>query len=99
MYKHDRMAQGEQSHVASIRETLSAAGCLDFAALSDGQVLAWLAALGVWPEGMLPSVDLPSLGLTPEDLDTATASAKKAAELRRRRRTELDFGIAPSTFH
>lgn len=88
----------EQSTAASVfdipttHEILSASGCLDFVSLTDGQLLSWLSTLGAWPGRMPLTVDLPSLGLTEEDLDAATTSAKRSADLRRRRRTELTFG-------
>lgn len=75
-----------------VRDTLAAAGVLDFVPLDTPGLLAWMKALGIWPAGMSVTVDHTELGLTAADLAAGKASGTESEGRRRRRQTELTFG-------
>jgi hypothetical protein len=80
-------ALAQADPVEAVQRTLDAAGALDFRALDPDALVRWLAALGEWPAGMLPSADPQAHGLSAEDLakgrDAASAEQAERARMRR----------------
>ena len=80
-------------------------GLLDFRELGAGDIPAWLAALGMWPEGMPPTSDPATAGITDAQLreaDSVEAAARRARERRRRTvqvgGTDIDVGVGACDF-
>lgn len=62
-------------------------GVCDFRPLDERSLIAWLRRLDEWPEALPSSLDLPDLGITPDDLraqQDATQQAKWQAAVKRR---------------
>lgn len=79
-------AEGDFS--VAIRDELDRVGALDFRELDDDAVALWLTNISQWPEGMTPSLDPESHGLTAADLEAGqdAASREKAERARARKR-------------
>jgi len=82
-------SQDDRSSVVRKAESL---GIFDFRALTDQELLRWLAALGVWPSGMPSTFDLTELGLTPEDLAAERSAAATEAAARAEAKNSLQVG-------
>lgn len=67
-------------------------GALDFVRISPEEVIPLLELAGEWPAGMLPTLDLATLGLTNDDLDREAKAAAAAAAEQRRQRDSIEFG-------
>lgn len=84
--------QPEWDRHADILQNLHGSGALDFEILTEPDVIEWLGALGLWPDGMDATTDLEELGLTPGAIDAASQSADAEREARERRRTTIRIG-------
>jgi hypothetical protein len=84
--KHSVSVPAEWTDVSLVLDRLNASGCLDFEPLDLASLLKWLVALDCWPSDMPLSTDLESLGLTSDDLATASDTADADEEMRRRAR-------------
>jgi hypothetical protein len=80
-------------------------GLLDFRELGIDDVPAWLARLTTWPEGMPPTSDPATAGITDaqlEEADSVEAAARRTRERRRRivqvGGTDIDVGVGASDF-
>lgn len=73
-----------ESAASDLREQLERSGTLDFLPLDETECIQWLARLGLWPEGMMKTVDLDGLGLGEADLEIP--QEKKERERRERER-------------
>lgn len=76
----------------SITAHLDEAGALDFRLLTPDDVVAWLAVLGHWPDGMAATTDPGRHGLTTVDLDRVRNAAEHERRERERRRRTLSVG-------
>lgn len=73
-------------------DELDQAGAMDFRYLDEPSLINWLTALRRWPAAMPPSLDPPTLGIRPEDLDSAKSVGNLARleRARQRRIVRLD---------
>ena len=76
---------------AKLRVTLEAAGIMDFRELDDAGLLAWCAALGLWPQGMKETLDRATLEIETTDIEAADAKAREEAEKREAKRRSVEF--------
>jgi len=82
-------AEGAQQRIGDM---LFAAGALDFEALTDGDIIAWLARIGAWPVGMVPTADPDALGLSEEDLHREQSDAERERARREEERRSIQLG-------
>ena len=76
---------------AKLRVTLEAPGIMDFRELDDAGLLAWCAALGLWPQGMKETLDRATLEIETTDIEAADAKAREQAEKREVKRRSVEF--------
>lgn len=62
-----------------LRTALDAAGVIDYRPLDGPALLAWCVKLGLWPEGMPPSLDRAKLELAEGQVDAAEEAARREA--------------------
>ena len=74
-----------------LRGTLEAAGIMDFRKVDDAGLLAWCAALGLWPQGMKETLDRATLEIETTDIEAANAKAREEAEEREARGRSVEF--------
>ena len=65
-----------------IRAKLDAAGAVDFKPMDEAVLIAWCIKLGLWPDGMDPTLDRDALGIGADALDAAAKEAQREAEER-----------------
>ena len=76
---------------AKLRATLEAAGIMDFREVDDAGLLAWCAALGLWPQGMKETLDRAALEIKTTDVEAADAKAREEAEKREAKGRSVEF--------
>lgn len=76
---HWREAKTTEQHV---RAKLDAAGAVDFKPIDEPSLITWCVKLGLWPDGMEPTLDRDSLGLGADAIDAAAKEAQREAEER-----------------
>ena len=76
---------------AKLRAALEAAGVIDFREVDDADLLAWCAALALWPPGMKETLDRAELEIGTTDIEAADAKAREEAEKREARRRSVEF--------
>ena len=74
-----REAKAAEQH---IRSKLDATGAVDFKPMDEGVLIEWCVKLGLWPEGMDPTLDWHALGIGADAIDAAAKEAKREAEER-----------------
>ena len=77
---------------AKLRSTLEANGIMDFREVDDAGLLAWCAALGLWPQGMKGTLDRATLEIETTDIEAADAKARDEAERREAEGRSVHFG-------
>ena len=65
-----------------IRAKLDATGAVDFKLMEEGVLIAWCVKLGLWPDGMDPTLDWDALGIGADAIDAAAKEAQREAEER-----------------
>lgn len=65
-----------------IRAKLDAAGAIDFKPMNETMLVAWCVKLGLWPDGMDPTLDRDALGIDADAIDAAAKEAQREAEER-----------------
>lgn len=68
-----------------------AAGWLDFRLLDEEQVVHWLTAAGVWPEGRTADANPAAWGISAESVLSSEERAKAERAEQQLRRTQVDF--------
>ena len=76
---------------AKLRVTLEAAGIMDFREVDDADLLAWCAALGLWPQSMEETFDRATLKIETTDIEAADAKAREEAEKREAKGRSVEF--------
>ena len=76
---------------AKLCATLEAAGIIDFREVDDAGLLAWCAALGLWPQGMKETLDRATLEIETTDIEAADAQAQEEAEKREAKARSVQF--------
>ena len=76
---------------AKLRVTLEAAGIMDFREVDDAGLLAWCAALGLWPQGMKETLDREALEIETADIEAVGAKAREEAEKREAKGRSVEF--------
>lgn len=76
---HWREAKVAELH---IRAKLDLIGALDFKPMDDAMLLAWCVKLGIWPDGMAPTLELDALNIDPAAIEAAAKEAQREAEER-----------------
>lgn len=74
-----REAKTAEQH---IRAKLDAAGAVDFKPMDEGALITWCIKLGIWPDGMDPTLDVDTLGIGSDAVDAAAKEALREAEER-----------------
>jgi hypothetical protein len=74
-----REGKAAEQHV---RSKLDGAGAVDSRPLGEDTLIAWCVKLGLWPEGMAPTLDRAALGVAEEDVDAAAKEARRESEER-----------------
>ena len=74
-----------------LRGTLEAAGIMDFRKVDDADLLAWCAALGLWPQGMKETLDRATLEIDTTDIEAADAKARDEVEKRDAKGRSVEF--------
>ncbi|MET3482773.1 DUF3883 domain-containing protein [Methylobacterium sp. 1973] len=74
-----REAKAAELH---IRSELDAAGAVDFRAMDESALITWCVKLGLWPDGMDPTLDREALGIGAAAIDAAAKEAQREAEER-----------------
>ncbi|WP_244482404.1 ATP-dependent helicase [Rhizobium sp. Root1204] len=74
-----REAKAAEQH---IRAKLDAAGVVDFKPMEEAVLIAWCVKLGLWPDGMGPTLDRDALGIGADAIDAAAKEAHREAEER-----------------
>lgn len=74
-----------------VRDRIGESGALDFIALEEPDLLAWIHVLGLWPAKIPMTLDHSELGLSAADLAAGKASKSASEQQRRLRRSELAF--------
>ena len=83
-------ANGEEPET-KFRATLEAAGIMDFREVDDANLLAWCAALKVWPPGMKDTLDRAALEIKTTDIEETDAKAREEAEKREAKKRSVEF--------
>jgi len=65
-----------------IRAKLDAIGALDFKPMDETTLIVWCVELGLWPDGMDPTLDRDALGIGTGAIDAALKEAQREAEER-----------------
>jgi hypothetical protein len=65
-----------------IRAKFDAAGAVDFKPMDEAALIAWCVKLGLWPDGMEPTLDCNELGIGTDAIDAAAKEAQREAEER-----------------
>lgn len=76
---------------AKLRTALEAVGVLDFRPLDQDGLLAWSAALGLWPKDMTQTLDRERLGIQATDVEQAEARAREDVEKQEARDRSVCF--------
>lgn len=74
-----RTAKAAEQH---IRAKLDASGAVDFKPMDEAMMIGWCVKLGLWPDGMDPTLDCDALSIGADAIDAAAKEAKRAAEER-----------------
>lgn len=74
---------------------LQQAGALDFVTLTAEDMLAWVQAVGVWPDDMPETTDLRTLSLTRQDLEKELSQEEQAVRERRQERRTIHVNGQP----
>ena len=74
-----------------LRATLEDAGIMDFREFDDADLLAWCAALELWPQGMKETLDRAALEIETTDVEAADTKAREEAEKREARARSVQF--------
>jgi hypothetical protein len=74
-----REAKAAELH---IRSRLDAAGALDFKVMDEAALITWCVKLGLWPDGMVPTLEREALGIGADAIDAAAKEAHREAEER-----------------
>lgn len=74
-----------------LRDIFAEAGIMDFREVDDAGLLAWCAALGLWPLGMKETLDRAALEIETTDIEAADAKAREEAEKREAKRRSVEF--------
>ena len=71
-----REAKAAEQH---IRAKLDTTGAVDFKPMKEAMLVAWCVELGLWPDGMDPTLDRDALGLGADAIDAAAKEAQREA--------------------
>lgn len=74
-----REAKSAEQH---IRAKLDMVGAVDFKPMDEAALIAWCVKLGLWPDGMDPTLDHDTLGIGSDAIDAAAKEAQREAEER-----------------
>lgn len=74
-----REAKAAEQH---IRAKLDATGAVDFKPMDEAVLIGWCVKLGLWPDGMDPTLDRDALGIGAGAIDAAAKEAQREAEER-----------------
>ncbi|QIO48174.1 DUF3883 domain-containing protein (plasmid) [Rhizobium leguminosarum bv. trifolii] len=74
-----------------IRSTLDASGAVDFKAMDESALITWCVKIGLWPDGMDPTLDREALGIGAEAIDAAAKEAQREAEERAAKARSVRF--------
>jgi hypothetical protein len=75
----------------SLLETLDARGALDFEVLDEERLVAWLRAVGQWPNGMPHSTSLEALGISESDLNHDRQQRERERAEREKHERSVEF--------
>ncbi|WP_342846007.1 DUF3883 domain-containing protein [Sulfitobacter sp. AS59] len=76
---HWREAKAAEQH---IRSKLDATGAVDFKPMDEAVLIAWCVELGLWPDGMDPTLDHDTLDIGTDAINAAAKEAQREAEER-----------------
>ncbi|CAM2340728.1 sacsin N-terminal ATP-binding-like domain-containing protein [Burkholderia vietnamiensis] len=74
-----REAKAAEQH---IRAKLDTTGAVDVKPMDEGVLIVWCVKLGLWPDGMDPTLDRDALGIGADAIDAAAKEAQREAEER-----------------
>lgn len=89
--KQGVLLPAEWTERSDVRQAMEGSGCLDFAVLSERELLGWLRALDLWPQGMPLTLDTTQLELSSADLDDSLTEQKRIQDERARARRSIAF--------